>query len=125
MSVLTISVSFVVSPVTIVNVAVSVNESSLAVGLVSLPVPLVDTAITPNLVSLTMSKIFLVPFTFIASVVLQSLHVLLHQVRLVSIRGLNLVIESSQIRSDFLHSLVLSLDLLLAHSCRVSRSLPQ
>ena len=90
----------------------SVNESSLAVGLISLPISFIDGSITPDLISFTVSEVVLGPVALVPGVVLECLHLLLRQV-LVVIDGALLVVEGSQIRSDLLHTLVLSLDLLL------------
>lgn len=77
MSVLTKTVRFVILPVTVVDVAVGVNESPATIGLVKLPVAIINAAIGPNLVSAAMSLIGLdVPLTIILGTILK-LHFIL------------------------------------------------
>jgi hypothetical protein len=57
MGVLSVAVSFVVFPLAVVDIAVSVDKSSSAIGLVISPVPFVDATIAPYLVASSVSEI--------------------------------------------------------------------
>ena len=65
----------IISPVTVVDIAISVDQTALSIGLVSQPIALIDASVTPNLVALTLSVAFLVPVSFVSGIVLEYLHI--------------------------------------------------
>jgi hypothetical protein len=52
----TIPISFIVDPVTIVNVSIDVNELSFAMGSVVLPISIVECTIRPFLLTIAVSE---------------------------------------------------------------------
>ena len=63
--------SLVIEPLTEVNVSVSANKPSLAVGLVILPVAFVLGSVLPDLDSLTLSKAVSRPLSLVNCLVVQ------------------------------------------------------
>ena len=56
MSILAISIGFIVFPLTVVDITISMDQPSSSVCFIALPVSLVDAAIRPNLSSPSVSK---------------------------------------------------------------------
>ena len=56
------SMSFIILPVPIIDIAISVNESALAVGFTILPVALVNRAIGPNLSASALANFWVTVF---------------------------------------------------------------
>lgn len=77
MSVLSISMSFVIAPVSIVDITICVNQSTATISFVALPVSIINRSISPDLMSSSMALIgFSIPFTFILRHVSHRHHVL-------------------------------------------------
>jgi hypothetical protein len=75
MAVDTETVSLVVEPLAIIDIAVGVDKSALSVGLIVLPPALVHRSIRPNLLALALADVFaLDPLTFVSGVILEFNH---------------------------------------------------
>jgi hypothetical protein len=79
MSVLPESMRLIILPITVIYIAVCVDQSASSIGLVALPVPVVDAAVGPDLVASAMPLIDCgIPFAIVLRSILESLHLLLH-----------------------------------------------
>jgi len=76
MVVLTLSMSFVINPLSSVDIAICMNQSSHSVCLVVSPVSFVERSINPDLHALAISFVLFIPFTFVLSTIIK-LHQLL------------------------------------------------
>ena len=75
MTVYSEAVSFVVHPMTVIYIAIGMNESSLAVRLVVNPVALIRRAVRPHLYALTLPyRSICEPLSFIADFFLKNYH---------------------------------------------------
>lgn len=64
MDILTLTISFIINPITLVYIPVSVNQSAFSVGHILTPVSLIDRSIAPILLSPSMS-LSVFPLSFI------------------------------------------------------------
>jgi len=102
MTVDTISISLIVFPLSIVDVTISVNQSSFAVGFVVHPPAFVHRSIRPYLSSFTLPDVFVHnPFTVILGVVLQLDHGPVFD-RVLAVITLLIVVELTELLSDLL-----------------------
>jgi len=102
MTIDSISISLIVFPLSIVDVTISVNQSSFAVGFVVHPPAFVHRSIRPYLSSFTLPDVFVHnPFTVILGVVLQLDHGPVFD-RVLAVITLLIVVELTELLSDLL-----------------------
>lgn len=103
MAVDTVAVCLVVLPLAVVDVAVSVNESSFTVGFVVAPPTFIHGTVGPNLTAFSLSDVStLNPFSVVLRVVFQLDHgtVLSHKVPVI---WFFVIVELSELFSDLLN----------------------
>jgi hypothetical protein len=64
------SLSFIIIPLTLINITISMDKSSLAIGLIVFPVAYVFTAILPDLSTFAFSMAVFGPLTMINSTII-------------------------------------------------------
>jgi len=102
MTIDTISVSLIVFPLSIVDITISVDQSSFTVGFIVHPPAFVHGSIRPYLSSFTLSDVFVHnPFTIILGVVLQLNHGPVFD-RVLAVITLLIVVELAELLSDLL-----------------------
>jgi len=102
MTIDTISVSLIVFPLSIVDITISVDQSSFTVGFIVHPPAFVHGSIGPYLSSFTLSDVFVYnPFTIILGVVLKLNHGPVFD-RVLAVITLLIVVELAELLSDLL-----------------------
>lgn len=103
MAVNTVAMGFIIHPLSIVDIAISVDESAFSVGLVVFPPSFIHRAIWPYLAAFTLADVLaLDPLSIVLGVVLQLDHsAILDQV--FSVVGLLVIVELSELFSNLLH----------------------